>query len=275
MKVTEQSENPEPPSSKAGPSRTPPDANSDSGDTEAAASAQQGEQAQADSSPADSPAVDPMEEMRAELARTREQLLRTAADFDNYRKRSRRESLEAEQRGREAFMRDVLPVFDNLERAVAHAEVATDVQSLLNGIQMVMRQFGDTLLRLGIERVKTVGVQFDPTIHEAIQHLETDAYAPGVIAAEIQGGYSANKKLIRPAMVVVAKAKTVEEPPEAPAKHEAPPQSERIRKSEPSPSSASPSSASPSTGSVPESHEGATSDDAQVQPANSSEPETA
>lgn len=150
---------------------------------------------------------DPLVEAKAETARIRDQLIRTTADFDNYRKRTRRESVEAEQRGREAFLKEILPVFDNLERAVSHAEVATDIQSLLNGIQMVKRQFTDTLARQGIERVQTIGTQFDPALHEAIQHLETDDKPPGTVAHEIQGGYIVHKKLIRPALVVVAKAK--------------------------------------------------------------------
>jgi molecular chaperone GrpE len=151
---------------------------------------------------------DPLAEAKAETSRVRDQLIRTTADFDNYRKRTRREGVEAEQRGREAFLKEILPVFDNLERAVSHAEVATDIQSLLNGIQMVKRQFSDTLARQGIERVPTTGAQFDPAIHEAIQHLETDDQPPGTVAHEIQGGYIAHKKLIRPALVVVAKAKS-------------------------------------------------------------------
>lgn len=163
----------------------------------------------------DAAPADPLTDAKAELGRVRDQLLRTAADFDNYRKRSRKEAVEAELRGREAFLKEILPVFDNLERAVAHAEVATDVQSLLNGIRMVVRQFADTLSRLGIERIPTVDSQFDPAVHEAIQHLETDNHAPGVIAAEIQAGYVTNKRLIRPAMVVVAKAKTAQEPQRA------------------------------------------------------------
>ncbi|HEX2878501.1 MAG TPA: nucleotide exchange factor GrpE [Polyangiaceae bacterium] len=154
---------------------------------------------------------DPLAEAKAETARIRDQLIRTAADFDNYRKRTRREGVEAEQRGREAFLKEILPVFDNLERAVSHAEVATDIQSLLNGIQMVKRQFTDTLARQGIERVPTVGAQFDPAVHEAIQHLETNDQPPGTVAHEIQGGYIVQKKLIRPALVVVAKAKTQDE----------------------------------------------------------------
>ena len=87
---------------------------------------------------------------------------------------------------------------------------ATDVQSLADGIRMVGKQFTDTLSRLGVERVATVGQSFDPAVHEAIQHLETSDFPPGAVAAEVLGGYKFGERLIRPAMVVVAKAKTSE-----------------------------------------------------------------
>jgi molecular chaperone GrpE len=148
---------------------------------------------------------DPLEAARAESQRLRDQLLRVAADFDNYRKRSRREIQEAERRAREDFLRDMLPVFDNLERATQHAGTAQDVKSLADGIGMVMRMFGDTLGRLGVERVSAVGQPFDPALHEAVQQLETSEYPPGAVAAEVQAGYRMGDRLVRPAMVVVAK----------------------------------------------------------------------
>ncbi len=149
---------------------------------------------------------DAVELLKQEAARYKDQLLRTAADFDNFKKRTRKESSEAEKKGREEILRDLLPVFDNLERAMTHAEKATDVQSVSDGIRMVLRQFMDTLTRLGIERVATVGLPFDPSVHEAIQHLESTEHPAGTVAVEIQGGYRTPERLIRPAMVVVAKA---------------------------------------------------------------------
>ncbi len=149
--------------------------------------------------------LEPFEAAIAEAQRLREQLLRTAADYDNFRKRTRRDLIEASARGRDELLRDLLPVFDNLERAVAHAETATDVKSLAEGIQLVMRQFADSLSRLGIERVSSLGERFDPSVHEAIQQLETEDYEPGTIAAEVQPGYRAGERLIRPAVVAVAK----------------------------------------------------------------------
>ncbi len=141
-----------------------------------------------------------------ELTRVRDQLLRTAADFDNFRKRSRKEVADAEKQGRSELLRELLPVFDNLERAAAHASSATEVKALADGIDLVMRQFLDTLSRIGIERIETVAKPFDPSVHEAIQHLQTSEHAPGTVAAEVQAGYRMGDRLVRPAMVVVAKA---------------------------------------------------------------------
>jgi molecular chaperone GrpE len=152
------------------------------------------------------PEQDPLEAAQAEVAKVRDQLLRTAADFDNFRKRSRREVSDAEQRGREDLLRELLPVFDNLERAASHAESATDVQSLADGIRMVMRQFTDALGRLGIQRIDAEGAVFDPVVMEAIQQLETTDHPAGTVAAQVQAGYRMGERLIRPAMVVVAKA---------------------------------------------------------------------
>ncbi len=150
---------------------------------------------------------DPLEVARAEAAKLKDQLLRTLADFDNFRKRSRRELVDAERRGKDDMLKEFLPVFDNIDRASAHAETATDVKALADGIALVMRQFADTLSKVGIERVPAVGQPFDPSVHEAVQQMETSDFEPGTIAAEVQAGYRNSEKLIRPALVVVAKAK--------------------------------------------------------------------
>ncbi|HEX3773132.1 MAG TPA: nucleotide exchange factor GrpE [Polyangiaceae bacterium] len=150
--------------------------------------------------------VDPLEAAKAEVAKLRDQLLRTAADFDNFRKRSRRELADAEKRAREDLLKELLPVFDNLERATAHAETATDVKALAEGIGLVMRQFLDTLAKIGIERIKAQGQSFDPAFHEAVQQFETSEHPPGTVIHEVQAGYKQGEKLVRPAIVVVAKA---------------------------------------------------------------------
>lgn len=144
----------------------------------------------------------------AEVARLKEAWLRSAADFDNFRKRSRRELEDARRSGREDLLRALLPVFDNLGRAIQSATRSTDVKAMTDGLSMVERQFVDALNREGIARVPTVGKSFDPSMHDAIQQVETDEHPPGTVLAEVQPGYTQGDRLMRAAMVVVAKAKT-------------------------------------------------------------------
>jgi molecular chaperone GrpE len=147
----------------------------------------------------------PLEEAQAEMARLRDQLLRTAADFDNFRKRTRREVDDAHKRGKEELLRELLPVFDNLERAVVHAEQASDAKAVSDGVGMVLKQFQDTLGKVGIKRIAAVGGPFDPSLHEAIQQVETNDHPAGTIVAEVQPGYALGDRLVRASMVVVAK----------------------------------------------------------------------
>lgn len=144
-------------------------------------------------------------QLEDEKSKLRDQLLRTAADFDNFRKRSRREVEDAQRRGRETSVKDLLPVFDNLERAAAVADGAPDAKSVADGLRIVLKQFKDTLEKMGIKRVPTVGSPFDPSLHEAIQHLESTDHPAGVVMAEVQAGYSIGDYLLRAALVVVSK----------------------------------------------------------------------
>jgi len=146
-----------------------------------------------------------LERVTAERDKKHEQLLRTTADFENYRKRMRREVDEAKIKGQQDVVRDILPVFDNLERAVQASGTATDAASVIEGIRMVLKLFEDTAERIGLSRIKTVGERFDPQVHEAIQQKESTDSAPGTILAEVVPGYRFGDKLVRAAMVVVAR----------------------------------------------------------------------
>jgi molecular chaperone GrpE len=190
------------------------------GETEEKESGANGEvKADAKPEPTEAPAsskhesapVDPVAEAKAEAARMKDQWMRTAADFDNFRKRSRRELEDARKGGKEDLLKEFLPVFDNLERAIQSAQRATDIKGVAEGLSMVLRQYIDTLGRGGITKVPSVGSQFDPTHHEAIQQVESDE-PPGTIVAEVQPGYMQGDRLIRAAMVVVAKPKSEKAP---------------------------------------------------------------
>jgi molecular chaperone GrpE len=154
--------------------------------------------------------------LKAERDKTREQLVRTAADFDNFRKRTKRDLDDARARGKDDLIRDLLPVFDNLERAVQSGTGASDASSVLEGVRMVLKLFEDTIERVGLTRVPTVGARFDPAVHEALQQQETDAHPPGTVIHEIAAGYRSGERLVRPAMVIVAR-KPAEKPADKPA----------------------------------------------------------
>jgi molecular chaperone GrpE len=148
-------------------------------------------------------APDPLAQATAERDRYRDQMLRTAADFDNFRKRARRELEEMRARGRDDMLREILPVFDNFERALEHA-TGEDPTAVLEGIAMVHKLLADTLERSGVQVVDEVGVAFDPALHDALQQEPTSEVPPGTVVRIVQKGYRTKDRLIRPATVVVA-----------------------------------------------------------------------
>jgi molecular chaperone GrpE len=153
------------------------------------------------------PQLDALTQAREETQRMKDQWMRTAADFDNFRKRARREVDDARRGGREDLLKELLPVFDNLERGIQSGKTATEVKAVVDGLQMILKQFDGTLARIGIQKVPTIGTPFDPMVHEAIQQVETSEHPPGTVVAEVQPGYMAGERLVRAAMVVVAKPK--------------------------------------------------------------------
>jgi molecular chaperone GrpE len=140
-----------------------------------------------------------------ERDRAKEQLLRTLADFDNYRKRTTREKQDEYRRGKEDVLKELLPVFDNLERAAVSARPDADVGAIVTGLKMVLKLFEDTLVRVGGKRVASVGAAFDPNVHEAIAQVESHEHPAGTIAQELVAGYSFGDRLLRAAMVAVSK----------------------------------------------------------------------
>ena len=165
-------------------------------------------QAEAGDQTGEEPELTDVEKAQHERNRMRDQLLRIAADFDNFRKRSRKEIEEVRRRSIEDTLREVLPIVDNLERAAEAMDDAKDVAAVAQGVQMVLRGFEDIANRLGLKRVPSIGQQFDPTCHDAMQQEETAEHDPGTIVAEVVPGYYLGERLLRPAMVVVAKPPT-------------------------------------------------------------------
>jgi molecular chaperone GrpE len=136
--------------------------------------------------------------------------LRTAADLENLRKRQRREVDDAKLESKGRVLKEMLPVVDNLERAIEHATTQAGTNPIVEGVQLVLRQFLTAFERLEVTPVEAAGQPFDPNLHEAISQQESDA-APGTVVQVLQRGYKAGDRLLRPALVVVAKAKSTPE----------------------------------------------------------------
>lgn len=132
-----------------------------------------------------------------------DRLLRMAAEFENFKKRTKKELDEAGHKGREGVVKELLPVMDNLERALKHAP---GDDPLAQGVRMVEKQMLGALEKFGVTRFAALGQPFDPAMHDAIQQVETADVPPGSVAVEFASGYLANGRLLRPAMVGVAKA---------------------------------------------------------------------
>jgi molecular chaperone GrpE len=150
-------------------------------------------------------AEDPMAALRQERDDLQERLLRSAAEFDNYRKRTERERRELSDAVAADLIRDLLPVVDDLERAIAAAADSAD-PVLRSGVELIHRQLLDVLKRRGAEPFETIGQDFDPAWHESIASEPAAGRRDGEIVGEIRRGYRIGRKLVRPAMVKVAKA---------------------------------------------------------------------
>jgi molecular chaperone GrpE len=154
-----------------------------------------------------------------ELAKLREQLeakkreagenydryLRQVAELENFKRRANREKDEAIRFANETLVKDLLPVVDNLERAVAHAKDGGNGRSLVEGVEMVLKGFFDILAKHGVVTISAIGQPFDPEKHEAMAQVESATYDPNTVVEEYHKGYILRDRLLRPALVSVAK----------------------------------------------------------------------
>jgi molecular chaperone GrpE len=145
-------------------------------------------------------------EMKEQEAKTTyERLLRQAAELENFKKRTIREREESIRFANEALVKDLLPVVDNLERAVAHAQGGGNGKPLVEGVEMVLKGLLDVLNKHGVTPIEAVGQPFDPVRHEAMAQVESDNHEPNTVVQEHHKGYLFNSRLLRPALVSVAK----------------------------------------------------------------------
>ncbi len=147
----------------------------------------------------------------AERDAFKDQLLRTRAEFDNYRKRVARDDARLRKMAAESIIRDLLPVLDNLDRALAH--VNDDSGGLSQGVEMIRKQFSEVLVRHGLDTIPSAGRVFDPNVHEAVACTPSEEVPPNHVVQEFQKGYRLGDFVLRPAKVVVSTG-PAEAPPE-------------------------------------------------------------
>ena len=148
--------------------------------------------------------VDPLDELRREKDSLQDRLLRTAAEFDNYRKRVERERRELTDYIKADILAELLPIVDNFERAMQAP--ASDGEALRKGVELIHKQMLDFLRKRGVTPIDALGADFDPNFHQAVIHETSSSHREGEVIEELQRGYMLGDKLLRPAMVKVAKA---------------------------------------------------------------------
>lgn len=156
-----------------------------------------------------------LQEKEAEVKAHYDLFLRERADLENFKRRMQREKGEALRFANEPLIRDLLPILDNLERAVAHAQGGGNSQPLVEGVSLVLRSFLDMVEKYGVSRVSAKGQLFDPAKHEAMAQVENNEVVPNTVVDEYAPAYLLHDRLLRPALVVVAKPPTDEKKSEA------------------------------------------------------------
>ena len=142
-----------------------------------------------------------IEKLQAELDAKNDLLVRTAAEFDNYKKRTERERAAISEFAKAQVIKQLLPILDNIDRAAA---VEKDTPDYIKGIEMIVKQFATIADNIGIEQIAAEGDQFDPKLHEAVMHIEDEELGENIIAQVLQKGYKLGDTVIRAAMVKVA-----------------------------------------------------------------------
>ena len=159
-------------------------------------------------------AVDPMTRLQNEIEAARTEAsnnwdlyLRERADLENARKRHQRDKEDALRYANDRLLKEMIPVLDNLERAVDHAEQGGEnSQGLLEGVNMTLKQFRKALEDFDVRPINAIGTDFDPNLHQAMGQVESDEQEPNTVVTEFQKGYLLHNRLLRPSLVIVAKA---------------------------------------------------------------------
>ena len=140
-----------------------------------------------------------------EVKTLNDKYLRLAAEFDNYKRRAQRDQSDGIRFANEKIFKDLLPIIDNLERAIQCGSDQTSNEGLLEGVELTYKQFLETLSKFGVRQLSSVGELFDPAMHQAVAQVDSDTAKPNTVVEEFQKGYFLHERILRPTMVTVAK----------------------------------------------------------------------
>jgi molecular chaperone GrpE len=174
---------------------------------ESAASATAGKENPATTTSADSATQATIKKLQAEVASLKDRELRVRAELDNYRKRATRELDDSLRYANMPILRDLLPVLDNIERAIQAAEKNADVAALLEGVKMMQQQLAELLQRHHCEQINALHTPFDPNLHHAIMQQPSEEFPANTVVMVTQNGYQLHDRVVRPSQVIVSTAK--------------------------------------------------------------------
>jgi molecular chaperone GrpE len=163
------------------------------------------DQAEASADPPQADSADALQQLQREKDALQDRLLRLAAEFDNYRKRAERERRETIEYASHDVLLELLPIIDNFERALQAPRGSHELEALRKGVELIHKQMLDLLRKRGVTPIEAEGTDFDPNVHQAVIHEASEAHRDGEVMAELQRGYTLRDRLLRPAMVKVAK----------------------------------------------------------------------
>jgi molecular chaperone GrpE len=148
-----------------------------------------------------------IEEFREKADENYDQYVRAQAEIENIIKRNKKEKEDWIKYSTETLIKDLLPVIDNLEKAISHSNNEDSLQALREGVELTLKGLKNTLSRSGLEEIVSLGKPFDPNYHHAISEQEDENSEPGAVINEFQKGYNLHQRLIRPAMVIISKGR--------------------------------------------------------------------
>ncbi len=155
--------------------------------------------------PVEQPLEERIKELETELAESRERYLRLYAEFENYKKRVQKDKEEMLKYGTEPLLQELLTVLDNLEMAIQHAEKEVSAESLIQGVELTLKEFRKVLNKYGISEIEAVGKPFDPAYHHAMSEVERSDLDDKTVVEEYRKGYMLKDRTIRPALVAVSR----------------------------------------------------------------------